>query len=237
MAHAAEAALEDASTQDLVAPAEAAGPPGLLESHILALREALAGATAGAAAARGLAEQQAEALEVAARQRDTAEAERDSALAAADEARRSHRAAYQALADRRSWEIVAHAAQRNEAAQATQAARAVLAAATARFQAASEAIVILAEREAAALRQQAEAVARDRDAAQRALAARRPAGPRAAGLAKHPSLTRRGSVDLRPERSDPASAGEATRAAAPGHGVSAARGPFGAASPPRRPSR
>ncbi|TDH64611.1 hypothetical protein E2C06_01315 [Dankookia rubra] len=151
-------------------PVEAAGPPGVLEGHILTLREALATATAATAEARRLAEQRGETLEAQALAHEAALAERDSMLAAGATALRDSRAALLALANRRSWEIVAHAAQLSEATRVTQAARAELAAASLRFQTASQAIVAATEAEAAALRQQVAAAERDRDAARQALA-------------------------------------------------------------------
>ncbi|WP_431270391.1 hypothetical protein [Dankookia sp. P2] len=169
-----DAALGEASPP---APAEAAGPPGVLEGHILTLRDALATATAAAAEARRLAEQRGEALEALALRHEQALAEqattlagRDALLAATAEALRDARASLLALGNRRSWEIVAHAAQLNEAVQGTQAARAELAAATLRFQTAAQAIVAKTDAEAAALREQVEAAGRDRDAARDALA-------------------------------------------------------------------
>src|SRR4051794_10052744 len=145
MVDAVDAALDAALPQ---APAEAAGPPGVLEGHILTLRDALAAATAATAEARRLADQRGEALAEQALRHDEALAEqtqalaeRDARLAEAAAALRESRAEQLALGNRRSWEIVAHAAQLGEAMQATQAARAELAAATLRFQAAAQAIV------------------------------------------------------------------------------------------------
>ncbi|TDH57425.1 hypothetical protein E2C06_35915 [Dankookia rubra] len=94
-------------------------------------------------------------------------AERDAMLATATHALREAQAMQVAVANRRNWEIVAHAAQRAEAAQA---ARAELAAVTLRFQTASQAIVAATGAEAAALRQQVDAASKERDAARHALA-------------------------------------------------------------------
>ncbi|MFC7474475.1 hypothetical protein ACFQS7_08930 [Dankookia sp. GCM10030260] len=157
----------------LVEPPEAAEGPGVLEGHILTLRDGLAATAAAAAEARRLAEERAEALAALAPRVDAAEAERDAARAeatAATAALHAARSDLLALANRRRWETVAHAAQRAEAAAMAQAAREALAAATVRFQTASQAIVAQAESEASALRGQVEAANAARDAAQRDLA-------------------------------------------------------------------
>lgn len=168
-------------------PVAAAAAPGVLEGHILTLRDALSAANAAAAEARRLAAQRAEALLALGRRVDAAEAARDTAreaaalaeqdrdatrgaLAVALDAARHARAGHLALANRRSWEIVAHAARLDEALAATRAARTALAAATARFQVAARALVAVTEAEAAALRGEVKAAETTRDTLQRELA-------------------------------------------------------------------